>query len=616
MIVRMSDEKTILKQYFGFTGFRESQQELISAVLSGRDVLGIMPTGAGKSLCYQIPSLMLPGLTLVFSPLISLMKDQVMALKIAGAHPAYLNSTLTPGQQSIVLSRAADGQYNIMYVAPERLASPAFQAFAGSADIPLVTIDEAHCVSQWGHQFRPDYLQIREFIAGLPKRPVVSAFTATATAEVRADIIKELGLIDPLVKINGFDRANLYFDVEHTEDKKEALLRIVRANAGKSGIVYCGTRKNVDEVADFLSKHGISAGRYHAGMADNERSAAQENFVYDRAQVMVATNAFGMGIDKSDVAFVVHYNMPKDLESYYQEAGRAGRDGSPAQCILLYSGADVRLNEFLITKSLEENTELTEKQRESQLEVQLERLKQMTFYSTTNDCLRHFILNYFGEASPAGCGRCGNCLKSFETFNALPEARLIIACIQELAQSHRTVGRKMIADILHGSRNAALMNSDFQNLSAYNQLSDHSEERIIKLIDALIEQGYVIRTAEKYPVLLLDKSAETLLAEDAVFQVHLPKEKKSSAAPAGKSRSVRSGVEISDLFSALKQLRLDIAHEENVPAYIIFPDSVLREMSERRPAYPYELEEIRGVGSYKLEKYGSRFLKLIRSFES
>lgn len=407
------DKYEVLKQYFGYDAFRDGQEKMIDAITSGRDVLGIMPTGAGKSLCYQIPALMAGengGITLVISPLISLMKDQVSALNQAGVHAAYLNSSLTSGQYYKALGYAREGRYPIIYVAPERLLTPEFLDFAVHAKIAMVAVDEAHCVSQWGQDFRPGYLKIEEFLCTLPKRPVVSAFTATATAEVRDDIIDLLKLQDPVVTTTGFDRPNLYFEVQSPKDKYAAVKTYIEEHAGQCGIVYCLTRKLVEEVTEKLMKDGFSVTRYHAGLSDSERKQNQEDFIFDRAQIMVATNAFGMGIDKPNVRFVIHYNMPKDLESYYQEAGRAGRDGEPARCTLLYSGTDVRTIRFFIEKEMEADNGLPADVKAEAARKAEERLKYMTFYSTTQDCLRGFLLHYFGEAAPKKCGNCSCCL--------------------------------------------------------------------------------------------------------------------------------------------------------------------------------------------------------------
>ena len=397
-----------LKQVFGHSAFRPGQEALIDALAQGRDVLGIMPTGAGKSVCFQIPALMLEGVTLVISPLISLMKDQVMALIQSGVQAAYINSSLTQSQCSLALERARQGQYKIIYVAPERLAAANFMDFAMHARIALVAVDEAHCVSQWGQDFRPSYLSIPAFIRSLPKRPPIGAFTATATAQVRQDVIRLLELRDPLFGATGFDRPNLFFGVRQPKDKDAALLQLLQERPGKSGIVYCATRKSVDAVCDLLRRNGYAAQRYHAGMADQERREAQEDFQFDRAQVMVATNAFGMGIDKSNCSFVIHYNMPKNLESYYQEAGRAGRDGAPADCLMLYAKQDVFLARWMIQNS-EGNPDLDAEQRQKVAHMELERLKQITFYAAGKTCLRHAILRYFGEAAPEQCGNCSVC---------------------------------------------------------------------------------------------------------------------------------------------------------------------------------------------------------------
>lgn len=397
-----------LHKYFGHSAFRPGQEALINALIHGRDVLGIMPTGAGKSICYQIPALVLPGITLVISPLISLMQDQVSALIQAGAPAAYINSALTPRQVDLALHRAAHGAYRLIYVAPERLSTPSFLRFAKSAPIRMIAVDEAHCVSQWGQDFRPSYLDIAGFVAALPKRPVVGAFTATATKLVREDTVRLLDLRDPLVRVTGFDRPNLYFAVRQPKDKDRQLLRLIAERPGLSGIIYCATRKNVDKVCDLLRVKGYQAQRYHAGMPEEERRLSQEDFQYDRAQIMVATNAFGMGIDKSSVGFVIHYNMPKNLESYYQEAGRAGRDGSEASCVLLYAKQDVVLAQWMI-KNSEQNPQLTDDEQRKQRDIELDRLRQMTFYATGRRCLRQTILRYFGEEAGDRCGYCSVC---------------------------------------------------------------------------------------------------------------------------------------------------------------------------------------------------------------
>ena len=442
----------ILKTYFGYDSFRGAQEILIDNILSGKDVLGIMPTGAGKSLCYQIPALMLDGITLVISPLISLMKDQVGSLNQAGIHAAYLNSSLTPGQYRKALAFARQGRYPIIYVAPERLLTPEFLDFAMNVRISMVAVDEAHCVSQWGQDFRPSYLRIADFIQGLPVRPVVSAFTATATKEVRDDILELLELRDPMVMSTGFDRENLYFVVETPRDRYGAVKHYIEEHSGESGIVYCLTRKQVDEVCGHLIRDGFPATRYHAGLSDEERRKNQEDFIYDRAPLMVATNAFGMGIDKSNVRFVLHYGMPKNIESYYQEAGRAGRDGEPAECILYYSGQDVITNRLFIENN-RDNLELDPETAELIRERDLERLKKMTFYCCTNECLRDYILRYFGEYGSNYCGNCANCRKEFETADVTEAARILVGCVKACGQRY---GINVILDTVRGAETEKL----------------------------------------------------------------------------------------------------------------------------------------------------------------
>ena len=410
------DKYQVLKKYFGYDSFREGQEKLIDGLLTGQDVFGIMPTGAGKSLCYQIPALMFQGITLVISPLISLMKDQVAALNQAGVYAAYLNSSLTQGQYFKALDFARKGKYKIIYVAPERLLTESFLDFAIHADISFISVDEVHCVSQWGQDFRPSYLKIVEFIDRLPRRPVVGAFTATATQPVREDVTRILQLRNPRIVTTGFDRSNLYFEVRTAKDKMEQVLRLLQEHEGESGIIYCITRKLVEEVYENLKARGIAVTKYHAGLSDEERRTNQDDFIYDRCSLMVATNAFGMGIDKPDVRFVIHYNMPKNMESYYQEAGRAGRDGEPSSCILLYSGQDVRTNQFFIENN-RENEELSETELEEVIAKDRERLKKMTYYCYTKDCLREYMLGYFGEPAKGYCGKCSNCQQKYDELD-------------------------------------------------------------------------------------------------------------------------------------------------------------------------------------------------------
>ena len=437
----MTEARRLLYDHFGYSSFRSAQETLIGALLSGRDVLGIMPTGAGKSMCYQIPALMLPGITLVVSPLISLMQDQVRALKAAGIRGAYLNSSLTYPQYLKALDNARQGMYKIIYVAPERLETEEFRRLAQSVEISLLAVDEAHCVSQWGHDFRPSYMSIAPFVASLPQRPVLAAFTATATPAVREDILSHLGLRDPEIQVTGFDRENLIFRVLRPTDKRGTLLEFVKRHSQESGIVYCSTRKQVEKVAEYLRENGISAAGYHAGMPEQDRREAQNRFLFDKLRVMVATNAFGMGIDKQNVGFVVHYNMPKNMEAYYQEAGRAGRDGSKAECVLLYGAGDVHTAEFLIN-SATEDAEGGPQAVQARRRIEYDKLEKMKNYCFTSGCLRHYILSYFGEESPERCGSCGNCLARANIFAAL----------KRKAQQPATPAEKSLYELLRSVR--------------------------------------------------------------------------------------------------------------------------------------------------------------------
>ena len=431
----MDEKLKILKQYFGYSSFRPGQEKTIDALLGGRDTFAVMPTGAGKSICYQIPALLGRGVSLVVSPLVSLMKDQVMSLVQMGVKAAYINSSLTPAQIRVVLDRACGGQYKIIYVAPERLLTGGFLQFAQNAPIDYVTVDAAHCVSKWGQDFRPSYLDVRTFVSGLPKRPVLGAFTATATAEVRKDVVDLLGLERPYKVVTGFDRKNLFYEVRRPTDRRAELLRIVKDFSGRSGIVYCATRKNVDEICEMLRDRNVPAARYHAGLDDAERSRSQDDFVNDRVGVMVATNAFGMGIDKSNVSYVVHYNMPGDMESYYQEAGRAGRDGEPAWCILLYGAQDVRTQLFFIER-MGENSETAAGNLNELQELARLRLKGMIDYCFTSGCLRAYILKYFGEEPPARCDNCGNCQRILERIDVTIDAQKILSCVKRAHDAH------------------------------------------------------------------------------------------------------------------------------------------------------------------------------------
>ncbi|WP_124099369.1 DNA helicase RecQ [Ruminococcus sp. Marseille-P6503] len=603
------DKYSVLKEYFGHDSFRSGQEALIDSALSGRDVLGIMPTGAGKSMCYQIPCLLMEGVTIVVSPLISLMKDQVNSLIQSGVKAAYLNSSLTSAQYETALGNAIRGMYKIIYVAPERLCTQGFLHFSRRVRIAMIAVDEAHCVSQWGQDFRPSYMKIPEFISQLPCRPVIAAFTATATQDVKQDIIRLLGLNSPYCVTTGFDRENLYFEVRKPSDKFSAVVEILKRSKGKSGIIYCSTRKNVEEVCARLNEAGYSCTRYHAGLTDEERRSNQDDFIYDRVQLITATNAFGMGIDKSNVSFVIHYNMPKNIESYYQEAGRAGRDGEPAECILLYSGQDVRTNRFLIENS-DENPDLDDETLAQIRERDLERLKQMTFYCTTTDCLREFILRYFGESSKSFCSNCSNCNTNFEDVDITVESQKILSCIYRLSQRRLTFGAAVISAVLKGSKNAKIAQFGLQDLSTYGIMSDVSTVRIRRIIDFLEENGYIRRTGD-YSVLALTAKAREILFEKKTVTMKMPKE-------AAKSRSQQTSGGVyaldSELFSRLKKLRQKLAAEAKMPAYIIFTDTALRDMCVKLPTTEQKLLECSGVGKTKQQRYGRQVLEVINGY--
>lgn len=609
----MPTAQEILKQYFGYDSFRPGQDELVQAILSGRDTLGIMPTGAGKSICYQVPALALPGLTLVVSPLISLMKDQVGALNEAGVPASCINSAMSFEEMRDALYFAGRGQYKLLYVAPERLTAPFFLDFARRVPISMVTVDEAHCISQWGQDFRPSYLKILDFLAALPQRPLVSAFTATATAEVRDDIIRALGLEEPFVITTGFDRPNLYFAVEKPSSKPSALLAHLMQRRDKSGIVYCSTRKTVEEVCDMLLSRGLPATRYHAGLDPEERLANQDDFLYDRKTVMVATNAFGMGIDKSNVSFVIHYNMPKNMESYYQEAGRAGRDGEAADCILLYNGQDVRTAEFLIEHSHEnEDESMDEKTRRQLIERDMERLKQMTFYATTTDCLRRYILNYFGEKAPLCCGHCGNCDTNFEEVDATMDARKILSCVYRLDERRLHFGKTVVAAVLTGSKSEQINRFHLDTLSTYNIMHEQTAVRVRQLIDVLLERGLLTADPERYNALFLTQTGNALMRGRGELRIKLPREKKPETA-ARRTEELAADVD-EKLFEKLRTLRTKVAQRAGVPPYVVFSNATLADMAARQPKSEYELLGVRGVGEAKARRYGAEFVDCIRDY--
>ena len=573
-----------------------------------------MPTGAGKSLCYQIPALMLGGITLVISPLISLMKDQVGSLNQAGIHAAFLNSSLTMNQYYKALGFARQGRYPIIYVAPERLVTDEFLDFALHSSIVMVAVDEAHCVSQWGQDFRPSYLKIIEFIDRLPKRPVVSAFTATATKEVREDIIDLLQMQSPTVMTTGFDRENLYFGVMAVKDRYASIRNYLDVHRGDSGIVYCLTRKQVEEVCERLATDGFSVTRYHAGLSDEERKKNQEDFIYDRAAVMISTNAFGMGIDKSNVRFVLHYGMPKNLESYYQEAGRAGRDGEAAECILYYHGRDVVTNQFLIEHS-QDSQDLDPAVMGIIRERDQQRLKKMTFYCFTNDCLRDYILKYFGEYRGNYCGNCSNCLTQFEETDVTEIARALIGCVES---SNQRYGTTVIVDTVHGASTAKIKNYRMNENPYYGSLAKIPVYRIRQVLNYLQMEDYLLVTNDDYAVVKLARRFKEILKEGKPLLMKLAKDTERAAKaerPGGKEgkRDVLSEGRDEGLFEKLRALRTEIAKEEKVPPYIVFSDKTLTHMCIVKPGNKQQMLSVTGVGEYKYEKYGERFLACIRA---
>ncbi len=633
------DASQVLKQYFGYDSFRKGQSDIIEAILQGQDALAIMPTGAGKSVCYQVPAMLLSGITIVISPLISLMQDQVKSLNEAGINAAYINSTLSEQQMYKALDYAAQGKYKIIYVAPERLETMSFMTFAQKADISMVTIDEAHCISQWGQDFRPSYLKIVDFIDSLPERPVVSAFTATATSEVKTDIECILKLKSPKLVVTGFDRKNLYYSVEHLSGKKKDayIAAYIKEHMDESGIIYCATRKNVDKLYDEFSSLGISVTKYHAGLDNETRKQNQDDFIYDRVQVVIATNAFGMGIDKSNVRYVIHYNMPQSMENYYQEAGRAGRDGGESQCILLFSAQDVIIDKFLLDSKEFEGVE--DEDRSVIRERDLHRLHTMEMYCKTTECLRNYILSYFGEKTGEPCGNCGNCNNEYEQIDMTADAKWVINC---LAETHGRFGLSIVLGTLLGAKRARLKEVGALNYKSYGKLSNRKEAELRLLIDQMINAGYVIQTDGEYSVL---RMGDISPLRDENTHVYIKKAKKTyasellkgggqtggeavsgnaSAGTAGSKPASRARKKSTDsltaagyeLFERLMALRLVIAREEGVPPYIIFNDKTLIDMCEKLPVDVDTMLSVSGVGQNKLMKYGSRFTEEISTFVS
>ena len=606
------DPSAVLRQYFGHTAFRPGQERLVTGILTGHDALGIMPTGGGKSICYQVPALLLPGLTLVISPLISLMKDQVAALTAAGVDAAFLNSSQDLEESRAVWSSLRRGALRLLYIAPERLENPRFLELITSLNIPLVAVDEAHCISQWGQDFRPSYLKIADFVAGLPRRPVLAAFTATATAKVQEDIVEQLSLRDPVRVVTGFDRPNLFFDVRKPKNKLTSLMALLSERRGKSGIVYCATRAGVERVCQGLLDFGIPATRYHAGLSEEERRQNQDDFRFDRKTVMVATNAFGMGIDKSNVSFVIHYNMPKNLESYYQEAGRAGRDGEPADCILLYGAGDVVTAKFLMENRDEENRELLQ-QRD------LDRLDVMVNYCKTAECLRGFLLDYFGQPHPESCGNCGNCKGVFTEADVTVQAQMILSCIKRVKDKlGYYVGAALIMQVLRGGRSQRVRDLELDTLPTYGLMRESPRDQVRAVLDCLESKGYVFTEQVHSTLRLTQRAGEVLFRGERVTM--LMKEK-PPADEAGGSRKKREQFRQQapvdgGLLAALKVERYRLAQKEGVPAYIIFSNAALTDMAARMPRSMEEFLEVSGVGEKKAARYGEDFLSAIAAYEA
>ena len=601
------DKNELLQHYFGYGAFRPGQEELVSGILSGQDVFGIMPTGGGKSICYQLPGLMLPGVTLVISPLISLMHDQVMALKAAGIPGAYVNSSLTFPQLRAVYRNMLLGKYKIIYVAPERLESEGFLDAVMQMDISMVAVDEAHCISQWGQDFRPSYLRIVEFIRRLPRRPVIAAFTATATTKVREDVKRILQLRSPVEVVTGFDRPNLYFEVRHPETKEAELLKLLDKRKGRSGIIYCSTRKSVEHICQFLTDRGFAATRYHAGLEEGERMANQDAFLYDEKTIMVATNAFGMGIDKSNVNFVIHYNMPKSLEAYYQEAGRAGRDGSNADCILLYGSRDVQIARFLIENG-SDNEDLSEEQRELIKRQDYERLEAMVTYCKTRSCLRGWILEYFGQKHPEACGSCGSCAKEYEKKDITREAQMILSCVMRIKEKlGYHVGKPTVVRTLQGSREKKLLELGLQELSVYGLLKTMGANAIKELISRLEDSGYLVTEMEHQTLRPTEKADGVLWFGEQVEVLVLKKEEiLQKLDDDGMTEDER------ELFDLLRECRSALAREHGVAPFMIFSNATLMDMARKHPTNMTAFKRVSGVGEMKASWYGREFLKVLK----
>ncbi|MBW9151115.1 DNA helicase RecQ [Clostridium estertheticum] len=587
-MLREAQEK--LKKYYGYDNFRKGQDDVIDSILNGKDTFAVMPTGAGKSVCYQIPALMLEGVTLVISPLISLMKDQVDTLNSIGIAATYINSSLSINEVNERIDKVASGEFKLLYVAPERLESDFFCNMLNRLKISLLAVDEAHCVSQWGHDFRPSYAAISSLIDKLSERPIIAAFTATATKDVRIDVIRLLKLREPDVYVTGFNRENLSFTVIRGENKRDFVLKYIEDNKDKVGIIYTATRKETNNLYELLHKKGYNVGKYHAGLNDEERKQNQEKFLYDDINIIIATNAFGMGIDKSNVRYVIHYNLTKSMEAYYQEAGRSGRDGEPSECVLLFSAADVLLQKFFI----EQSTVAPERKVN-----EYKKLQAMVDYSHTTRCLRKFILEYFGEENVQDkCDNCSTCNDESELVDITIEAQKIFSCILRMKERY---GTSLIADVLRGSKNKKVLELGFDKLSTYGIIKQYTVKEIRDLINVLTAEEYLSLADGQFPVVHLKERAVLVLKN---------KEKVYQKVDKKKAKVIKD----TGLFEILRSLRKEISEREKVPPYIVFADSALREMSEYFPVNEKEMLNIKGVGESKLNKYGEEFIQVIKEY--